>query len=462
MSGNDRHTIDGAIIIRDEHLAKIETDQLSELERNGNGNRNVWRTVLGIIAACNDPNDRAGYEEAYEDFAYRLHPHTEGILLKVQNAPATNFRDGELLDQRRSFIASALRCLLLQMQNQDLLHSPEGRTKLAHDLLLQAGALTPMEAITRGERIELARVFVWGGHDLEPHDYDYMTDVAEELGHQGIVTVTGAGPGTMRAGLKGNKAGLAERLIRNAEHFGYSCAEIIAAAEPPNKYVDNLVMFPGTPARIEGFLRSAQGGVIGPGRMGTLEELMFLLGVKMHERNQGIALPAIITAPKESEWFLDAFEEFMDGTAGNDALRHYETVRGDRGKVATDMGASLGYVRQQQTERGKRLLWSDEDMLHIPPAFQEWFETNHETTEQLPLHRDQPVSDLLCALCRMFQSIVRGTIVPGYREQVENGRKPYRFRAEPAIRKAILDLMERMDGIYAQGPRCFVIEESRS
>ncbi|MFA6509165.1 MAG: pyrimidine/purine nucleotide monophosphate nucleosidase domain-containing protein [Candidatus Peribacteraceae bacterium] len=448
------------VIIPDDRLAQLEEETIASLQDMTGEDGDVRRSILAILAAQDLRHDPACVEENYPDFRYNIAHSPRGIALQVENAPGVNFREGGLLLLRRKQIGAAIRSLILQHQLH-LNGDPQSRTQFVHRLLQEEGILEPVEVLVDDQRHAIENVLVWGSHKPQPEDYDYSVEIGEECGHQFLRIVNGCGPGTMRGSSKGNGTGFRDNDLPGIGSYGYSCTEIIAAAEPPNKYLQRLVLLPTTETRIEAFLRTSHGVAVLPGGAGTLEEFFMLLSTKLHERNRGMPLPTILTAPRASQEFVTALDTFIRETAGPEAQKHYETVIHDPIAVSRKLREGAAAVRTHREQTGQPPLWNRE--LYIPPECQEPFETTHESVEALRLTADQPVWQLMDVCRRVCKSIVRGTIISDYVAQVrERGR--YRLRGDRNVLVALDNLLKtlarqgRLGGMGNEQP-CYTINQ---
>src|SRR5690606_38616068 len=142
-------------------------------------------------------------------------------------------------------------------------------------------------------------VVCWGGHSIGESEYQYTKKVGYEMGLRGLDVCTGCGPGAMKGPMKGATIGHAKQRISTGRYIGISEPGIIAA-EPPNAIVNQLVVMPDIEKRLEAFVRMAHGVVVFPGGVGTLEEILYLLGLLLDPDNAAQPLPVILTGPESS------------------------------------------------------------------------------------------------------------------------------------------------------------------
>ena len=94
----------------------------------------------------------------------------------------------------------------------------------------------------------------------------------------------------MKGPMKGATIGHAKQRIGKGRYLGITEPGIIAS-EPPNPIVNDLVIMPDIEKRLEAFVRVGHGIVIFPGGAGTMEELLYLLGILMHPENRDHIFP---------------------------------------------------------------------------------------------------------------------------------------------------------------------------
>ena len=135
------------------------------------------------------------------------------------------------------------------------------------------------------------------------------------------------------------------KRIRSGRYRGLTEPGIIAA-EPPNPIVNELVILPDIEKRLEAFIRCAHGIVIFPGGAGTAEELLYLLGILMHPKNQQQSLPVILTGLESSRDYFEALDEFIVATLGEEARQLYRIIIATQPVLPTRMSAGMASVKQ--------------------------------------------------------------------------------------------------------------------
>ncbi|UJF18914.1 nucleotide 5'-monophosphate nucleosidase PpnN [Vibrio sp. SS-MA-C1-2] len=371
----------------------------------------------------------------YQSFDINVLQQPRGIKLELINPPQHAFVDGEMIKSIQYNMFAVLRDIIyvnihLNPISTTLIQtkssSSSDTTTTIFNILRNAKALRP------GQDPNL--VICWGGHSISESEYQYTREVGNELGLRGLNICTGCGPGAMEGPMKGAAVGHAKQHIHNGRYLGMTEPSIIAA-EPPNPIVNELVIMPDIEKRLEAFIRIGHGIIIFPGGPGTAEELLFILGILMNEKNQHQVFPLILTGSKESENYFLALDQFISETLGDAAKKHYQIIIDDPNKVAQIMKHRMGEVKnqRQQSADAYTFNWS----IKIEEEFQHPFEPTHQNMAELDLHRDQPPAKLAAQLRRAFSGIVAGNVKEeGIAEIEKHG--PYQLSGDP-------ELMKKMD-----------------
>ncbi|MGY3568976.1 nucleotide 5'-monophosphate nucleosidase PpnN [Vibrio paucivorans] len=405
-----------------ERLKKTASSDLYQLYRN---------CTLAVLNSGSHTDNSKELLDKYKSFDVNVVRRERGIKLELSNPPEHAFVDGNIIKGIQEHLFSVLRDIVYVnmhlADNQRLnLTNATHITNLVFGILRNAGALTP--------GIEPNLVVCWGGHSINPTEYQYTREVGHELGLRELNICTGCGPGAMEGPMKGAAIGHAKQRYDEQRYLGLTEPSIIAA-EPPNPIVNELVIMPDIEKRLEAFVRMAHGIIIFPGGPGTAEELLYILGIMMHPENADQPLPIVLTGPKESEEYFRSIDRFIGETLGEDAQKHYQIVIDDPVKAAQIMSQSMGDVRQYRKDTGDAYSfnWS----LKIAPEFQMPFEPTHESMASLDLHLDQRPENLAAALRQAFSGIVAGNVKAEGIQEIE--------RKGPFVIDGDAELMKKMD-----------------
>lgn len=278
----------------------------------------------------------------------------------------------------------------------------------------------------------------WGGHSINPTEYQYTREVGNELGLRELNVCTGCGPGAMEGPMKGAAIGHAKQRYPSSRFIGLTEPSIIAA-EPPNLIVNELVIMPDIEKRLEAFIRLGDGIVIFPGGAGTAEEFLYILGILMDPSNADQPMPVVLTGPKESEEYFRTLDSFIRDTLGEAATKHYQIIIDDPAAVAKVMKKAMPKIKahRQEKEDAYCFNWS----LNIPSDFQHPFEPTHEAMASLDLHTNQKPEQLAANLRRAFSGIVAGNVKEEGIQAIEKYGK-FQINGEASLMKRMDKLLQ--------------------
>ena len=419
-------------------LETLSHDEVAKLLDRGQGGLYplLRRCALAVLNAGSISDDARELFEKFQDFDLKIIQKSFGVELEVVNAPAIAFVDGEMIRGVKELLFAVLRDIVY-IYNEVIesgrfnLTQPESITNAVFHILRNARVL--------GAQNKPDLVVCWGGHSISREEYDYTKRVGYELGLRGLNVCTGCGPGAMKGPMKGANIGHAKQRIKTGCYIGLTEPGIVAA-EPPNPIVNQLVIMPDIEKRLEAFIRLGHGIVIFPGGVGTMEEILFLLGTLLDPANASEPMPLIFTGPKSAKSYFQRIDEFIALTLGPDARKRYQIIVDDEAEVGRAMVRGFAQVLKHRKDVGEafNFNWN----LKIPEGFQHPFEVTHETVGSLDLHLDQPVHARAVALRRLFSALVAGNVKEtGIRQIEEKG--PFLIHGDRA-------LVEPLDGLLAQ------------
>jgi len=396
----------------------------------------VRRCCYAVLSSGSQEDDYLRLEEEFKQFNIEVQQEDRGIILNLTNPPQSAFVDGEIIRGVREQLFSVLRDVLYSQESilkahRFDLNKGEDITNAIFHLLRNANLLRP------DQRPNLT--ICWGGHSIPHNEYRYTKSVGYELGLRGLDVGTGCGPGAMKGPMKGCAIGHAKQHNRG-RYIGITEPGIIAA-EAPNPIVNELVILPDIEKRLEAFIRLAHGIVIFPGGPGTAEELLYLLGVLSHPRNQEIPFPLVITGPREAGDYLRDIDHFIAMTLGEEAQNRYQLIIDDAAAVARAMKKGVREVEEYRRSQNDAYFfnWA----LTIDEDFQMPFEPTHEAIASLRIDKTLPQHELAANLRRAFSGIVAGNVkASGVKRVMQYG--PYELHGDKDIMRQMDKLLNAM------------------
>lgn len=414
-------------------LTQFEVDRLKQ-SVNGDLYKLFRNCCLAVLNSGVEEDDFEQIFSPYKDFEVNLIRRERGVKIELVNPPAVAFVDGKLINGVHEHLFAVLR---------DILHMG-GKYRFDDSQVSETGYLTDIvfDMLRHGEVIKVGSdpnmVVCWGGHSIAELEYKYTKKVGYQLGLRNMNICTGCGPGAMKGPMKGATIGHAKQRYYSGRYLGISEPSIIAA-EPPNAIVNELVVMPDIEKRLEAFVRIAHSIVIFPGGVGTAEELLYILGVMLHESNKNQILPIILTGPAHSKDYFEAIDRFVGETLGPEAQSLYEIIVDDPEQVAKTIKVKQEKVHEHRRETGDSYLfnWS----LQIESGFQKPFEPTHESMQSLNLHFSQPKAELAAALRKAFSGIVAGNVkAEGIKQIKEKG--PFIINGDEKLMAMLDKLLE--------------------
>ena len=391
--------------------------------------------ALAVLNSGAETDNAKEIFDRYRDFEVRIKRQPWGIHLEMHHAPGTAFVDGQMIRGIKEHLFAVLRDIVFT-SNEIL---ADGR----FDLTESASITNAVFHILRNAQLlefntHPNLVVCWGGHSIGNEEYKYSKRVGYELGLRGLDVCTGCGPGAMKGPMKGATIGHAKQRIERGRYIGITEPGIIAA-EPPNPIVNHLVIMPDIEKRLEAFVRFAHGIVVLPGGAGTIEEILYLLGILLDPANRDQPFPVVLTGPRSSAAYFEQIRHFIRGTLGETAVDCLSIVIDDPAEVARHMVRGIEAVRDFR--RRQKDAYNFNWLLSIRPQFQHPFSVTHQSMRALDLGRDQPVHELAANLRRAFSGIVTGNVKEhGIRAIEQHG--PYELTGDR-------DIMQLLDQLLA-------------
>lgn len=409
-------------------LSQAEIDQL---QRSSTCELyNLYRNCsLAVLNAGSHTDDAEVIYQQYKGFTIEVQSNERGVKIVLNNAPEHAFVDGKIIRGIREHLSAVLRDILfINSRNFNLLSSAQSLTDATFGILRNANAILP--------ETEPRLITCWGGHSIKQNEYKYTKDVGYQLGLRAFNICTGCGPGAMKGPMKGATIGHAKQRNKEGRYLGLTEPSIIAA-EPPNAIVNELIIMPDIEKRLEAFVRVSHGIIIFPGGAGTAEELLYILGILLNEKNSDQVLPIILTGPSTACDYFKEIDAFIGATLGAKAQRLYKIIIDDAEQVAQEMSKSLVEVLDHRKATGDafHFNWS----LVIEHDFQQPFEPSHENMSALNISHALSTAELAANLRRVFSGIVAGNVKSGGIKAIRN-LGPFQISGD----KKIMALMDKL------------------
>lgn len=413
-------------------LEQSTTDDMYQIFRN---------CCLAVLNSGIEQDDAEALFERYKNFEVKLVRKERGVKIELNNPPENAFVDGKLIAGVHEHLFAVLRDMLyMSSKHNAQFDSAKQRIRTPTEANITTHVVFDMlrHADTIGGLEPAQMIVCWGGHSIVTEEYKYTKEVGYELGLRGMNICTGCGPGAMKGPMKGAAIGHAKQRVKSGRYLGLTEPSIIAA-EPPNAIVNELLIMPDIEKRLEAFVRISHGIVIFPGGVGTAEELLYLLGLLLDERNKYQKIPLILTGPTSRKAYFDAIDDFVGATLGKEGQNKYKIITGDSSEVATALNKAQKEVLAYRKTLGDsfNFNWT----LHIPEDFQQPFIPTHQSMSELNLSLDQPISSLAANLRKCFSGIVAGNVKA---EGIEEIKKHGVFTIN-----GDKDLMDRMDKLLS-------------
>ncbi|WP_237058414.1 nucleotide 5'-monophosphate nucleosidase PpnN [Microbulbifer sediminum] len=414
-------------------LSKYEINRLTDDSRGPQ--YQIFRNCsLAVLNSGGYMDDGKELLEKYSDFDISVIPTERSVKLNVRNAPGIAFVDGKMIRGISEHLFSVLRDIIYV--NSEITGDPrydlvsaQGITDAVFHILRNAGTFDR----SRSPRL----VVCWGGHSISSEEYDYTKQVGYELALRHLDICTGCGPGAMKGPMKGATIGHAKQRDRHGQYLGITEPGIIAA-EAPNPIVNQLVIMPDIEKRLEAFVRTGHGIVVFPGGAGTAEEILYLMGILLHEDNREQPFPVIFTGPASAADYFIRIDQFIASTLGEEARSRYQIIIDDPAEVARQMAAGIQAVKEYRKASGDAYYFNWK--LKVSTEFQRPFIPTHQNMHDLALHTNQAPYLLAANLRRAFSGIVSGNVKnEGICNVQKNG--PYQLRGDPGLMRSMDTLL---------------------
>lgn len=417
-------------------LSQLEVDQLKNTA-SGQLYQLFRSCALAVLNTGAQSDSSQQLLSQFSSFQINVLPLERGVKLELINPPESAFVDGFLIKNLQANLFAVLRDILFVSTQ---LHHPHSSTK--ESSFDSAQITNTIFSILRNARAlhigELPNMVVcWGGHSINPTEYQYCRAVSQQLRLRELNICTGCGSGAMEAPMKGAASGHAMQRYRESRFIGMTEHSIIAA-EPPNPLLNKLIIMLDIEKRLEAFVRIAHGIVIFPGGVGTAEELLYILGILMHPANNRQVLPLVLTGPTCSASYFHMLDKFITNTLGQQARAYYQIIIDDPVAVAQTIKQAMPAVKQYRCDTGDAYSfnWS----LHIEPELQKPFYPSHQNMAALQLYKERESQKLAADLRRTFSGIVAGNVKQFAIDAIQQ-QGPYQIHGDSQLMAQIDQLL---------------------
>jgi len=444
------------VITPDPEQNILSQDEVSRIRDSSKGGiKELFvKCSLAVLNSLEVSDDIRIVQQQLEQFDIHVLQRDRGIKLEITNAPSQAFIDGEMIQGIKEHLFSVLRDILFL--DQALRYNPDfdfsnghATTNAIFHILRNAKAIRPGK--------EPSEVVCWGGHAIPLKEYEYCKSVGYHLGLRAMNIITGCGPGAMKGPMKGALIGQTKQRNNKGRFIGITEPGIIAA-ESPNPTVNELVIMPDIEKRLESFIRLGHGVIIFPGGVGTMEEILYLMGILLDNENREIPFPVILTGNKKSAEYFEKVDQFIRNTLGVEASNKYQIIIDDPALVAKTMQTGLSEVTRfrKNMDDAFHFNWR----LQIDRMFQKPFHPNHENMAALDLSLNQDKHNLAANLRKAFSGIVTGNVKEVGIEAIDK-YGPFKLSGDIGLCNEIDQLLEefikqkRMKLIHADYRRCY-------
>jgi len=393
------------------------------------------KCALAVLNSLELSDDIRVIQSQLEQFDINVLQRDRGIKREIFNAPRQAFIDGEMIQGIKEHLFSVLRDIVFL--DQALRYNPDfdfsnghATTNAIFNILRNARAIRP--------GIEPNKIVCWGGHAISQAEYEYCKEVGYRLGLRGMNIITGCGPGAMKGPMKGALIGQSKQRIYNGRFIGITEPGIIAA-ESPNPIVNELVIMPDIEKRLEAFVRLGHGVIIFPGGVGTMEEILYLMGLLLDKENRDIPFPVILTGNKDSADYLNKIDHFIQNTLGVEASNLYQIIIDNPTQVSKNIQSGLSKVTQfrKKMDDAFHFNWR----LKIDHYFQQPFHPDHASMAALDLSKGQEKHKLAANLRRAFSGIVTGNVRENGIEAIEK-YGPFKLTGDASLCNEVDNLLQ--------------------
>ncbi|MFC1520109.1 pyrimidine/purine nucleosidase domain-containing protein, partial [Pseudomonadota bacterium] len=161
-----------------DQLSQMEVDRLKQSAKN-----ELYQLLrncsLAVLASGLKSDNSDALFKRYANFHINVLQRERGLLLELINPPTQAFVDGEIIAGIQEHLFAVLRDIVyIDNKYDNLKHinltNASHITNVVFDILRNARVISPM--------IDPNVIVCWGGHSINPIEYQYTREVGYELG----------------------------------------------------------------------------------------------------------------------------------------------------------------------------------------------------------------------------------------------------------------------------------------
>lgn len=334
----------------------------------------------------------------------------------LKGVPREKLVGGKLIKLKEEQILCGVRDLLLSRQYPLNDMSSESLTQYIFHFVQNAQVITREDVAAN----PFGRVMMQGGHHIPLVESNHHKRLGFGIGLHGLELITGSGPGAMEDPMKGALRGY--QMNRLSHKFIGITEDGIISGEPCNDYIDHLIVFPDIEKRLEAFIRMSRAGIIVPGGVGTFEEILTVLWIKLHPKNKKFRFPLYLCQPVQSRTYFNGIVSFLEDTFDFDFVKagmftmfesdaeHTTDRTLDPRRIAPllkeEMRETKEYYERLYRRSGERFspLWDWN--VHFPERLQRPLHITRDFIENLRFDRKLPPDELFFSLRSLSSAIV--------------------------------------------------------
>lgn len=369
------------------------------------------------------------------------------VYLNIHNISSDIFVSEKLLAHKEIQVISVLRDIFFSHHVSNSVLS--GSEAYIHHILENASLLS----IEDENLNPLGRVMIQGGHNISALEKDHHYQVGFHIGSHNLEIITGSGQGAMKSPFKGAILAYGLNHTNSKKLIGLTEKKLLKN-EMANPYNNHLVIFPDIEKRMEAFLRLSKGGLILPGGVGTLEEILIFLSIRLNDQNKNFYYPLYFVEPDHLNYFEEIFK-FLSLCLNKDVqklsdIKYFKTdpsKRRGQNSIYECIAAfhkDLNEAKQKNLEVYKKEKWIYSNLwnqyLFFPEQFKNAPLMDSNYFESISLSEGLPTQEILWNIRCVCYLIIEATVrnpSPSWRTS------PIKIKGDKSITGALDKLIDR-------------------